>query len=176
MTHTYPAKMTMNDSKMSKSNLNGGDNADTKETEPSAAAGPSKHTNRKISISPEPKSVLSSTNETVDVGGSVPLLIKPQLLDPIMCRQTVGPRCRLGLKFRVTAPDQELRWRFRTLKGKMSFAVYRQQLKSTAAAKEQEELEMSVCRAEDDNEKTNINGQENVSLELLTMMSDMIRE
>lgn len=52
--------------------------------------GPSKAKKTSTCESTDSKSVLSSTNETVDVGGSVPLLIKPQLLDPIMCRQTVS--------------------------------------------------------------------------------------
>ena len=67
-------------------------------------------------------------NEAVDVGGSVPFLGKPQLLDSIMCRQTIGPRSKLGLKFRVTSTGQELRWRFRAIKGKMSFTIYRQKI------------------------------------------------
>ena len=60
----------------------------------------------------------------------MPLLEKPELLDPIMCRQIVGPKCRFGIKFRVTKPNLELRWSFRALKGKMTFAFYRQRLQS----------------------------------------------
>ena len=67
----------------------------------------------------------------VDVGGSVPFLNKPDLLDTIMCRQKIGPRCKLCLKFRVTTPDQEMRWRFRALKGKLNFAIYRQKITDT---------------------------------------------
>ena len=67
----------------------------------------------------------------VDVGGSVPFLNKPDLLDTIMCRQKIGPRCKLCLKFRVTTPDQEMRWRFRALKGKLTFAIYRQKITDT---------------------------------------------
>ena len=67
----------------------------------------------------------------VDVGGSVPFLNKPDLLDTIMCRQKIGPRCKLCLKFRVSMPDQEMRWRFRALKGKLTFAIYRQKITDT---------------------------------------------
>ena len=67
----------------------------------------------------------------VDVGGSVPFLNKPDLLDTIMCRQKIGPRCKLCLKFRVSKPEQEMRWRFRALKGKLTFAIYRQKITDT---------------------------------------------
>ncbi len=66
--------------------------------------------------------------DTVALEGSVPHVGKPHYLDSIMCRQTVGPRCKLGLKFRVLDSNQELRWRLRTLKGKMTFAIYRQKI------------------------------------------------
>lgn len=77
-----------------------------------------------------------STSGTVDLEGSVPYLGKPHLLDEIMCRQSVGPRCKLGLKFRVTKANMELRWRFRTLKGKMTFAIYRQKIVAKSNAKQ----------------------------------------
>ena len=79
-----------------------------------------------------------STSDTVDLEGSVPFLGKPQLLDSIMCRQIIGPRCKLGLKFRVLQPDLELRWRFRTLKGKMTFGIYRQRIISKEKANAQD--------------------------------------
>ena len=58
----------------------------------------------------------------------MPLVNKPDLMDSIMFRQHVGPKCRFGLKFRVTEPNLEIRWRFRALKGKMTFAIYKQKL------------------------------------------------
>ena len=67
----------------------------------------------------------------VDVGGSVPFLTRPELLDTIMCRQKIGPGCKLCIKFRVTNPEQEMRWRFRALKGKLAFVIYRQKIKDT---------------------------------------------
>ena len=70
----------------------------------------------------------SATEIAVSLEGCVPFLAKPQLLDTIMCRQTIEPRCKLGLKFRVTSANQELRWRFRALKGKMTFSIYRQKI------------------------------------------------
>ena len=70
----------------------------------------------------------SVTEIAVSLEGCVPFLAKPQLLDTIMCRQTIEPRCKLGLKFRVTSANQELRWRFRALKGKMTFSIYRQKI------------------------------------------------
>ena len=100
-----------------------------------------------------------SSNETVDVEGSVPFLGKPQLLDSIMCRQIVGPRCKLGLRFRVTRTNQELRWRFRALKGKMSFAIYRQKL----------ELQQS-----DDDDSVSLASCDNQSLDSIRSVSKKI--
>ena len=70
----------------------------------------------------------SASDIAVNLEGCVPFLAKPQLLDTIMCRQIIAPRCKLGLKFRVTRANQELRWRFRALKGKMTFTIYRQKI------------------------------------------------
>ena len=33
----------------------------------------------------------------INLEGSVPFLAKPQLLDTIMCRQVIRPRCKLGM-------------------------------------------------------------------------------
>lgn len=91
-------------------------------TEKKAAAGSSSSVSERSSPIKEP---------AVDVGGSVPFLSKPDLLDTIMCRQKIGPRCKLCLKFRVTKPEQEMRWRFRALKGKLTFVIYRQKITDT---------------------------------------------
>ncbi len=51
----------------------------------------------------------------------------------VLCfRQTVGPKSRLGFKFKVTTQDQELRWRFRPSKGALIFGIYRQKLSAGA--------------------------------------------
>ena len=72
------------------------------------------------------------SDKAVNLEGSVPFVAKPQLLDTIMCRQIIRPRCKLGLKFRVTRTNQELRWRFRALKGKMTFGIYRQKIATSS--------------------------------------------
>jgi hypothetical protein len=72
------------------------------------------------------------SDKAVNLEGSVPFLAKPQLLDTIMCRQIIRPRCKLGLKFRVTRTNQELRWRFRAVKGKMTFGIYRQKIATSS--------------------------------------------
>ena len=73
-----------------------------------------------------------NSDKAVNLEGSVPFVAKPQLLDTIMCRQIIRPRCKLGLKFRVTRTNQELRWRFRALKGKMTFGIYRQKIATSS--------------------------------------------
>jgi hypothetical protein len=106
--------------------------------------------------------IKSRAISTVSVGGSVPMLIKPQVLDPIMCRQTVGPRSKLGLKFHVLASDQELRWRFRALKGKLTFAIYRQSLIKANGGR----------RTHDKEEKNKPDHQhDDLNIELQTMMT-----
>ena len=84
--------------------------------------------------------------EAVDVGGSVPFLGKPQLLDSIMCRQTIGPSSKLKLNFRVTRTDQELRWRFKALKGRMKFTIYREKLNQKSSIRKKKYLFMpKIC-------------------------------
>ena len=95
----------------------------------------------------------------------MPLLEKPELLDPIMCRQTVGPKCRFGLKFRVTQPNLELRWSFRALKGKMTFAFYRQRLQSKDESSISEKIILTT--------KVKPDG---VCFELQNMMEETLRE
>ena len=87
-----------------------------------------------INLAPNEFSSSDGREIAVNLEGSVPFLAKPQLLDTIMCRQIIGPRCKLGLKFRVTRLNQELRWRFRALKGKMTFAIYRQKIATTTTS------------------------------------------
>ena len=87
-----------------------------------------------IELAPNELSSSGNNEIAINMVGSVPFLAKPQLLDSIMCRQTIGPRCKLGLKFRVTRLNQELRWRLRALKGKMTFAIYRQKIATISSS------------------------------------------
>ena len=87
-----------------------------------------------IDLAPNELSSSGNNEIAINMVGSVPFLAKPQLLDSIMCRQTIGPRCKLGLKFRVTRLNQELRWRLRALKGKMTFAIYRQKIATISSS------------------------------------------
>lgn len=91
-------------------------------------------------------------SSAIDIGGSVPLLAKPQLMDPIMCRQSVGPKCQLGFKFYITTKDRELRWRFRVVKGDITFAIYRQRLaNSTIMVNGSDTIERSATNEDSKN-------------------------
>ena len=84
-----------------------------------------------------------------------------------MCRQTVGPKCRFGFKFRVSQPNLELRWRFRNIKGKMTFMIYRQKLQKYCKDPD-EDYGISfpkICSKKTDG----------ISLELQNMMEDTLR-
>ena len=99
----------------------------------------------------------------------MPLVNKPDLMDSIMFRQQVGPKCRFGLKFRVTEPNLEIRWRFRALKGKMTFAIYKQKLLSQDHA----ENDIIPELMENTDNKSDLKGDQ---LALQVMMEDTLRK
>ena len=99
----------------------------------------------------------------------MPLVNKPDLMDSIMFRQKVGPKCQFGLKFRVTEPNLEIRWRFRALKGKMTFAVYKQKLLSQDQTADNDIIQDIL-------ETTNESSLKGDQLALQVMMEDTLRK